>query len=103
MNDYYSPHTGEHIRTDNPAAWMGRAGMPAPDYDAQAASVFWRGDRWEIVEAQPPVRTRGDILAALAQIDVRSIRALREGDAARIASLEADAAALRAELADLGA
>lgn len=50
-----------------------------------------------------PARAAADILQALAQIDVRSIRALREGDSARIASLEADAAALRAELAGLPA
>lgn len=101
MNDCYSPHTGEHIRTDNPADWMGRAGTPAPDYDLQAASAFWRGGDWEVVEASPPVRTRSDILQALAQIDVRSIRPLREGDTARIVSFEAEAAALRAELAGL--
>ena len=40
----------------------------------------------------------GPILAQLAAIDARSIRALREGDAARIAALEAEAAALRAQL-----
>ncbi len=101
MNDCYSPHTAEHIRTASPAAWMARAGTPAPDYDSQAASAFWRGDHWEIVDAQPTGRTRGDVLQDLAQIDVRSIRALREGDTARIASLETDAAALRAELAGL--
>lgn len=101
MNDCYSPHTGEHIRTDNPADWMGRAGTPAPDYDPQAASAFWRGDRWEVVASATPQRTRADILQALAQIDVRSIRALREGDTARIDSLEAEAAALRDELSGL--
>lgn len=53
MNDCYSPHTGEHIRTDNPASWMGRAGTPVPDYDPQTAGAFWRGDAWEIVPAQP--------------------------------------------------
>lgn len=53
MNDCYSPHTGEHIRTDNPADWMGRAGTPAPDYDPQTAGAFWRGERWEIVDVLP--------------------------------------------------
>jgi len=103
MNDCYSPHTGEHIRTDNPADWMGRAGTPAPDYSPALASAFWRGDGWEIVEASPPARTRDEILQALAQIDVRSIRALREGDTVRIASLEAEAAALRGALSNLPA
>lgn len=54
-NDCFSPHTGEHIRTDNPAPWMARAGIPAPDYDAVSSSAFWRGDSWEIVFAEPPV------------------------------------------------
>ena len=55
MNDCYSPHTGEHIRTDNPADWMGRAGTPAPDYDPTLASAFWRDDHWEAEDAKPPV------------------------------------------------
>ena len=50
---YYSPHTFEHIRTDNPADWMLRAPVVAPDYDPTLASAFWRGDFWEIVESQP--------------------------------------------------
>lgn len=53
MNDAYSPHTGEHIATDSPAPWMGRAGVPAPEYDPQAYGCFWRGDAWELVAAQP--------------------------------------------------
>jgi hypothetical protein len=53
MNDCYSPHTGEHIRTDNPADWTGRAGAPAPDYDTQTAGAFWRGERWEIIDVLP--------------------------------------------------
>lgn len=35
MNDTYSPHTGEHIATDSPAPWMGRAGTSAPEYNPQ--------------------------------------------------------------------
>jgi len=38
------------------------------------------------------------ILAALAAIDAKTIRPLREGDTARVASLDAQAAALRAQL-----
>lgn len=44
---------------------------------------------------------RGEILAALDTIDRKSIRAIREGDAARIADWEARARALRDELAGL--
>lgn len=57
MNDCYSPHTGEHIRTAAPADWMGRAGTPAPDYDPTLASAFWRGGDWEVVEAQSPANS----------------------------------------------
>ena len=53
MNDCYSPHTGEHIRTDSPADWMGRAPVFAPEYDESSSSAFWRGDHWEIVESMP--------------------------------------------------
>lgn len=38
------------------------------------------------------------ILAMLAAIDAKSIRPLREGDAARVAMYEAEAAALRSQL-----
>lgn len=53
MTDAYSPHTGEHIATDNPAAWMGRAGTPAPGYNPQTHGCFWRGERWDVVAAEP--------------------------------------------------
>ena len=56
MNDLYSPATGEHINTDTPATWMGRAGKPVPDYDASISSCFWRGDDWEIVMADTPAK-----------------------------------------------
>lgn len=55
MNDCYSPHTGEHIRTAAPADWMGRAGTPAPDYDNSTQSAFWQpsAEAWKIVTAAP--------------------------------------------------
>lgn len=49
----------------------------------------------------PPVRTRADVLADLAAIDTKSIRALREGNTGRLDQLETQAVALRAELAAL--
>ena len=52
MNDIYSPHTGEHIITDNPAPWMGRAGVDAPSYDPVTQGCFWRGEAWEVVDVQ---------------------------------------------------
>lgn len=53
MNDAYSPHTGEHIATDSPASWMGRAGTSAPEYNPQTHGCFWHDGAWEIVAAQP--------------------------------------------------
>lgn len=56
MMSYYSPHTFEHIKTDNPADWMGRANKPAPDYDPATESAFWREEirEWEVVAAAAP-------------------------------------------------
>jgi len=51
MTDAYSPHTGEHIATDSPAPWMGRAGTPAPEYDSQTHGCFWRDGDWVLVES----------------------------------------------------
>jgi hypothetical protein len=67
---------------------------------------LWRYTNGEFVAVVPEVpasttRPRAEVLADLASIDMRSIRALREGNAARIAELEAQAVALRAELAAL--
>lgn len=50
MNDCYSPHTGEHIATNTPAAWMGRAGVDCPAYDRQTQAAFWRGGPAWVVE-----------------------------------------------------
>lgn len=53
---YYSPHTFEHIPTDNPADWMGLASEPAPNYDPAIEGAFWRSEigEWEIVAADAP-------------------------------------------------
>lgn len=63
------------------------------------------GDTWDganyVSPATPPIspdQHNAPILAQLATIDSKSIRALREGDAVRIAALEAQAAALRSQL-----
>lgn len=57
--------------------------------------------RAALAATNTPARTRADVLADLAAIDLKSIRALRESNATRIAELEAQAVALRAELAAL--
>lgn len=48
--------------------------------------------------SQNVASTNAPIQAQLDALDAKSIRALREGDAARVAALEAQAAALRAQL-----
>ena len=72
--------------------------------------AIWRWFGWEnqprvgVFQPPPevvPVRARADVLADLQAIDTRSIRALREGNATRVAGLEAQAQALRTELAAL--
>ena len=54
INDYYSPHTGEHIATSDPAPWMKRAGVAAPEYDAKTQGCFWRGGPEWVVEDVVP-------------------------------------------------
>lgn len=49
----YNPATGELIRTDNVADWMGTTEVPPPDFDPVATGCFWRGGHWEIVVADP--------------------------------------------------
>ena len=66
---------------------------------------------WEVVDldaeavaanqAQANAQRKTAILAELASIDLKSIRALREGYQPKIDELEAQAAALRAEMAAL--
>ena len=94
---------------------------PQPAYDPITQAVrqgtpvltdkgHWE-QTWEVVDldadaiaankaAQAAARKTA-ILAELASIDSKSIRALREGNATRIAELEAQAQALRTELAAL--
>ena len=93
----YSPNTGELIRTDNPAEWMGLTDVAPPTFDPATAGCFWRGDHWEIVQAQPPVdpvpaavsmrQARLALLKAglLAQVNT-AVAAMPgpDGDAARI-------------------
>lgn len=68
----------------------------------------WTG-AWEDAGPVPHVRTASDVLARLAAIDTESIRPLRAmvagtataGDTSKLAALDTEAAALRAELAAL--
>lgn len=93
----YNPATGELIRTDNVADWMGTTEVPPPDFDPVAAGCFWRDDHWEVEDAKPPVapvpevvtmrQARLALLGAglLAQVNTAVANMPgAEGDAARI-------------------
>lgn len=69
MNDCYSPHTGEHIETDNPAAWMGRAGVNCPAYDRATQAAFWRGGPAWVVEDVTPAPAGRTVLSAREFLD----------------------------------
>ena len=58
----YNPATGELIRTDNVADWMGTTEVPPPDFDPVAAGCFWRDDHWEVEDAKPPVAPVPDVV-----------------------------------------
>lgn len=60
IDDVYSPDTGEHIVTDNPAPWMARAGVAAPTYNAAVEGCFFQNGAWVIVPASIP--TAADLL-----------------------------------------
>ena len=93
----YNPATGELIRTDNVADWMGTTEAPPPEFDPVTAGCFWRGDHWEIVPGEVPGdpvpevvtmrRARLALLGAglLAQVNTAVANMPgTEGDAARI-------------------
>lgn len=79
------------------------------DMDGQALSLpNWPQGLTEATAEQiaaltpiPPNPRIAEIKAELAAIDLKSIRPAREGDTARLATIEAQAVALRAELATL--
>ena len=55
MTQYaFSPDTGEIIRTETPADWMGTTSVAPPEFDPATAGCFWRGDHWEIVPGEVP-------------------------------------------------
>ena len=93
----YSPDTGEIIRTETPADWMGTTSVAPPEFDPAAAGCFWRGDHWEIVPGEVPsdpvpevVTMRQARLALLGAGLLAQVNAAvanmpgTEGDAARI-------------------
>lgn len=115
---YYSPHTGEHIATNTPAAWMGSTQIPVPDYDQKTQGAFFRDGAWVVETATPPARTAQEEIIAIEAANPISHRNLRDvikavGDIAsqltgppatdnpmiaRVIELEAQIAALRGRM-----
>lgn len=87
--DLQPSHAGRHLEVSREIA----ASWPLYRMNAGRNGV-------ELAPAAPVTMEahNAPILAELARIDAKSIRALREGDAARIADYEAQAAALRLQL-----
>lgn len=79
------------------------AHIEMPEVDALNWPAYRANTQRDGLELAPPPAPNADqhnapILAALAAIDAKTIRPLREGDAARVAALDTEAAALRAQL-----
>jgi hypothetical protein len=97
MKYYYSPHTGEGIKTDTPSDWMQSTTTPPP-HDG----MFFDGSAWyDFISPIDNTLRITEIKAELSAIDLKSIRPAREGDATRLAALEAQAQVLRIELSGL--
>ena len=85
----------------------------APPGPGPGQKAIFQAGAWAVVDIppppQPPAPTAAEVAAArkseitgqLSALDAKSIRPLREGDAVRVAALDAQSAALRAELAKL--
>lgn len=81
MNDCYSPHTGEHIPTDNPAPWMGRAGTPAPEYDPVGQSCTWDGSKWVVEDVVPePAPVPDEVTPAQGLMALHALKGITEDD-----------------------
>lgn len=105
MTQYaYSPHTGEHIVTDNPSDWMGLTDVAPPTYDRATAGCFWRGGAWEIVIATPEAPTPETIKSQISALESTQLRAVREstlgyaGALARLQAIDDAIAELRKQL-----
>lgn len=72
LNDCYSPNTGEHIATNDPAPWMGRAGVSCPPYDKTTQGAFWRGGpAWFIADFVPEVPVPEEVGGWQAEVAMR--------------------------------
>ena len=101
----YSPHTGELINTDNPASWMQTTPIAPPMFNASTEGCFFQNGAWVIVPADNSAEKEAAIevikgrIATLEQSQSRAVReVLLGGPTDRLAALEAQIAAERAEL-----
>ena len=102
----YSPHTGELISTDNPASWMQTTAIAPPVFNTSTEEgCFFRDGAWVIVpadnsaEKETAIATIKGRIATLEQSQSRAVReVLLGGPTDRLAALEAQIAAERAEL-----
>lgn len=53
MSNTYSPDTLEHIATNDPAEWMGRAPTDAPAYNPKTHTCFFRNGAWDVAVIVP--------------------------------------------------
>ena len=95
MAEYKLTNAAMILRTSD-----GASIPPDPANTDYAAYLAWveAGNTPDPVDPPSKEELNDPILAQLDAIDAKSIRALREGDAARVADLEAQAAALRSQL-----
>jgi len=101
----YSPHTGELINTDNPASWMQTTHIAPPVFDTATEGCFFQNGAWVIVPADNSAEKEAAIevikgrIVTLEQSQSRAVRdVLLGGPTDRLAALEAQITALRAEL-----
>jgi hypothetical protein len=104
MKHYYSPHTGEHIATANPADWMGVTDTAPPAHDPGQATPMFQAGAWVLVPvAQPdPMAATAPRLAQVRAVREQMLdrlsgiagRAHRKGDVATHAACDGAAVAL---------
>lgn len=80
INDCYSPHTGEHIATSDPAPWMGRAGKTAPTYDPATQGCFWRDNAWVVEDVVPVVEVPEEVTPAQGLMALYVLKGITEDD-----------------------
>lgn len=107
----YSPDTGELIRTDTPAEWMGVTSIAPPDFDPTTAGCFFRNGAWGIVVSTAIAEAHAkEKLEVLAQTRVLRETALNRltgiqlntNDAPTVAAIQAARSALLNITSDVG-